>query len=65
MDNLTHSLAGWALAETGLKRRTRKGLAALVLAANMPDIDVFFGWVPWARSPCIAGSRMGWSVVWC
>lgn len=47
MDNLTHSLAGWVLAETGLKRRTRKGLAALVLAANMPDIDVFFGWVPW------------------
>lgn len=48
MDNLTHSLVGWALAETGLKRRTRKGVAACVLAANMPDIDVFFGWVPWA-----------------
>ncbi|MET1756555.1 metal-dependent hydrolase [Novosphingobium sp. RD2P27] len=47
MDNLTHSLAGWALAETGLKRRTRKGLAACILGANMPDIDVFFGWVPW------------------
>ena len=39
---------GWALAETGLKHRTRKGLAACVLAANMPDIDVFFGWAPWA-----------------
>lgn len=48
MDNLTHSLVGWALAETGLKRRSRKGLAACVLAANMPDVDVFFGWVPWA-----------------
>ena len=47
MDNLTHSLVGWALGETGLKRRTRKGLAACVLAANMPDIDVFFGWAPW------------------
>ena len=47
MDNLTHSLVGWALAETGLKRRTRKGLAATVLAANLPDIDVFFGWAPW------------------
>lgn len=47
MDNLTHSLVGWALAETGLKRRTRKGLAACILAANMPDIDVFFGWAPW------------------
>lgn len=48
MDNLTHSLVGWTLAETGLKHRTRKGIAACVLAANMPDIDVFFGWVPWA-----------------
>jgi len=48
MDNLTHSLVGWALAETGLRRRTRKGLAACILAANMPDIDVFFGWAPWA-----------------
>lgn len=47
MDNLTHSLVGWALGETGLKRRTRKGLAACILAANMPDIDVFFGWAPW------------------
>jgi inner membrane protein len=47
MDNLTHSLVGWVLGETGLKRRTRKGLAACVLAANMPDIDVFFGWAPW------------------
>ena len=47
MDNLTHSLAGWALGQTGLKRKTRKGLAALILGANMPDIDVFFGWVPW------------------
>jgi inner membrane protein len=48
MDNFTHSLAGWALGQTGLKRRSRKGLAALILGANAPDIDVFFGWVPWA-----------------
>jgi inner membrane protein len=47
MDNLTHSLVGWALGQTGLKNKTRKGLAALILGANMPDIDVFFGWVPW------------------
>ena len=47
MDNLTHSLAGWALGQTGLKVESRKGLAALILAANMPDIDVFFGWVEW------------------
>ncbi|MES2903878.1 MAG: metal-dependent hydrolase [Pseudomonadota bacterium] len=47
MDNFTHSLAGWALGQAGLKAKTRKGLAALILGANMPDIDVFFGWVPW------------------
>jgi len=48
LDNLTHSLVGWTLGQTGLKRKTRKGLAALILGANMPDIDVFLGWVPWA-----------------
>ena len=48
MDNFTHSLAGWALGQAGLKTRTRKGLAALILGANMPDIDVFFGWFSWA-----------------
>jgi len=48
MDNLTHSLVGWTLGQVGLKTKTRKGLAALILGANMPDIDVFLGWVPWA-----------------
>ena len=47
MDNLTHSLTGWALGQAGLKTQTRKGLAALILGANMPDIDVFFGSFPW------------------
>jgi inner membrane protein len=47
MDNLTHSLAGWALGQAGFKSQTRKGLAALILGANMPDFDVFFGWAPW------------------
>lgn len=40
-------MAGWVLGQAGLKRASRKGLAALILAANMPDIDVFFGWAPW------------------
>ena len=47
MDNFTHSLAGWALGQAGLKTKSRKGLAALILGANMPDIDVFFGSVGW------------------
>lgn len=47
MDNFTHSLAGWAVGQTGLKTKSRKGLAALILAANMPDIDVFLGSSGW------------------
>jgi inner membrane protein len=47
LDNLTHSLTGWALGQAGLKSKSRKGLAALILGANMPDIDVFFGKFPW------------------
>jgi inner membrane protein len=47
LDNLTHSLAGWALGQAGLKGKSRKGLAALIVGANMPDLDVFLGWVPW------------------
>ncbi|MEL6709258.1 MAG: metal-dependent hydrolase [Pseudomonadota bacterium] len=39
MDNLTHSLAGAALAQTGLKKRTGLGLPALVIGANLPDVD--------------------------
>lgn len=40
MDNFTHSLTGWALGQAGLKRKSGLGLAALILGANMPDIDV-------------------------
>jgi inner membrane protein len=57
LDNLTHSLVGWALGQTGLKTKTRKGLAALVLGANMPDIDVFLGWAPWAP----LATHRGWT----
>src|SRR4029453_17159731 len=41
-------MAGWVLGQAGLKTQTRKGLAALILGANMPDIDIFFGNAPWA-----------------
>lgn len=39
MDNLAHTLAGAALGEAGLKWKTGLGLATLMIAANMPDID--------------------------
>lgn len=40
MDNLCHTLTGAALAASGLGRKTRFGTAGLVIAANLPDIDV-------------------------
>ena len=39
MDNLTHSLIGAALGQAGLKRRTGLAMPALILAANLPDVD--------------------------
>src|SRR5690242_704225 len=41
MDNITHSLAGALIGQMGLKRRSRFGMAACLLGANAPDIDVF------------------------
>jgi inner membrane protein len=41
LDNITHTLAGALLGQMGLKRRSRFGMAACLLGANAPDIDVF------------------------
>jgi inner membrane protein len=53
MDNLTHTLVGAALAESGLKRRTALASATLMIGANFPDIDVvavaFENSVHWRR----------------
>ena len=41
MDNLTHSLLGAAMARAGLARRHGRGTTALlVIASNLPDVDV-------------------------
>jgi membrane-bound metal-dependent hydrolase YbcI (DUF457 family) len=40
MDNLTHSLFGATLARTSLGRVGRGTTAALVIASNLPDIDI-------------------------
>jgi len=39
MDNLTHSLVGAIFGQIGLKRKTGLAMPALILAANLPDID--------------------------
>ena len=40
MDNLTHSLVGYALARAGAGRSTPAPVLTLVLASNIPDVDI-------------------------
>jgi len=39
MDNLAHALTGAALGQAGLKRLTGLGMPALIVSANLPDVD--------------------------
>lgn len=57
MDNLCHTLVGAACGEAGLKRRTRFGAAALMIAANLPDIDVLV----FATAVPAVAFRRGWT----
>lgn len=43
MDNLTHTLAATALAKTRIGTRLPLSAAALVVAANLPDLDIVAG----------------------
>ncbi len=57
MDNLTHSLFGLTLACTPLRRAGRGTTVALLLASNLPDIDIVTsavgtaGYLHWHRGP--------------
>ena len=39
MDNLTHSLVGALIGQAGLKKRTGLAMPALIIGANLPDVD--------------------------
>lgn len=39
MDNITHSLVGALIGQAGLKRRTGLAMPALIIGANLPDVD--------------------------
>ncbi|KHL25757.1 hypothetical protein PK98_03815 [Croceibacterium mercuriale] len=39
MDNLTHSMVGALIGQAGLKRRTGLAMPALIIGANIPDVD--------------------------
>ncbi len=58
MDNLCHTLVGAALAQSGLKRRSPLGTATLLIAANLPDLDVIS--LAWGNTAGL-GFRRGWT----
>src|SRR5262245_44885341 len=57
MDNLCHTLVGAAMSRAGLQSRTRLAGATLMVAANLPDLDVL---VFATDAPSIA-FRRGWT----
>jgi inner membrane protein len=59
MDNIAHTLAGLALAEAGLKRRTALGTVTLAIAANLPDVDAVMYLV--GDGPDSLAFRRGWT----
>ena len=57
MDNLCHSLVGMALSRAGLNRRTALATSTLVIANNLPDIDVGV----FATDTLAMSFRRGWT----
>ena len=57
MDNVCHTLVGAALAEAGLKRHTAYASATLMIAANIPDLDVLV----FATDEPSVSFRRGWT----
>ncbi len=57
MDNLCHTLVGAAMGHAGLRRKTRFASGTLMVAANLPDLDVL---VLATDVPSIA-FRRGWT----
>lgn len=58
MDNLCHTLAGLAIGETGLKRKSALASATLMIGANLPDVD---GFIYWLKPEAAFGFRRGWT----
>lgn len=58
MDPVAHTLVGAALAEAGLKKLSRYASAALIIGANLPDIDAVAQL--WGEDAALY-ARRGWS----
>ncbi|HEX7706277.1 MAG TPA: metal-dependent hydrolase [Thermoanaerobaculia bacterium] len=59
MDPLTHTLVGANLSSTALGRKTRLAAAALVIGANLPDVDSVLYFT--GHSDLALGFRRGWT----
>ena len=57
MDNLCHALMGAAIGKAGLARRTTLGMSTLVIANNLPDLDV----AVFATNTLAMSFRRGWT----
>ena len=57
MDNLTHSLIGMTLSRAGLNKRTALATSTLVIANNLPDVDV----AVFATDTLAMSFRRGWT----
>ncbi len=57
MDNICHTLVGAAMGEAGLKQTTRYGMPVLLIAANLPDVDI----LAVASEVPIVALRRGWT----
>jgi inner membrane protein len=57
VDNLCHALVGAAIGKAGLARRTSLGMSTLVIANNLPDLDV----AVFATSTLAMSFRRGWT----
>jgi inner membrane protein len=58
MDPIAHTLVGAALAQTGLGRRTAYATPALIIGANLPDVDVL---TMLAGGDAALFARRGWT----
>jgi inner membrane protein len=57
MDNVCHTLVGAAIGEAGLKTRTRFANPVLMIAANLPDVDI----LSYATGIPVVALRRGWT----
>ena len=65
MDNLTHSLVGALLGQAGLKKKTGLAMPALIIGANLPDVDAAcFVWLDGVEHLCFRRGITHGPIAW-